>query len=160
MPWTRNSTSPPCAISREALSNALINSLPIILRLVSGSLTPASALRKISRASTSLSETPVASTKSFFTCSASPDRSSPWSTKTQVNWLPTACCTIAAATAESTPPDRPQMTFLVPTMSFTFATSVREILVVVHVGEHFATLINQFCNIFCPCSVCKTSGWN
>ena len=54
--------------------------------------------------------TPVAATKSRSTCSASPARSSPWSTKTQVNWSPTARWTSAAATAESTPPDSPQIT--------------------------------------------------
>ena len=34
----------------------------------------------------------------------------PWSTKTQVSWSPTALWTSSAATAESTPPERPQMT--------------------------------------------------
>ena len=64
-------------------------------------------------ASTTLSRTPVAATKSLSTCSASPARSRPWSTKTQVSWSPTARCTSAAATAESTPPDSPQITRLV-----------------------------------------------
>ena len=58
----------------------------MILRFVSGSVTPASARRNRSRASTTFSCTPVAATKSFSTCSASPDRSRPWSTKTQVSW--------------------------------------------------------------------------
>ena len=57
--------------------------------------------------------TPVAATKSRSTCSASPARSRPWSTKTQVSWSPIARCTSAAATAESTPPDRPQIDPLV-----------------------------------------------
>ena len=39
------------------------------------------------------------------TWSASPARISPVSTNTQVSWSPTALCTSAAATAESTPPD-------------------------------------------------------
>ena len=43
------------------------------------------------------------------TCSPSPWRMSPVSTNTQVSWGPMALCTSAAATAESTPPDRPQM---------------------------------------------------
>ena len=34
----------------------------------------------------------------------------PWSTKTHVSWSPTALWTSSAATAESTPPERPQMT--------------------------------------------------
>ena len=39
----------------------------------------------------------------------------PVSTNTQVSWSPTALCTSAAATAESTPPDRPQITRSPPT---------------------------------------------
>ncbi len=57
----------------------------------------------------------MAATKSFSTCSASPVRSSPWSTKTQVSWWPMARWTSAAATAESTPPDSPQMAWAEPT---------------------------------------------
>ena len=41
---------------------------------------------------------------------ASPKRSRPVSTKTQVSWSPTASWRSRAATAESTPPERPQMT--------------------------------------------------
>ena len=48
------------------------------------------------------------------TCSASPARMSPVSTKTQVSWSPTALCTRAAATAESTPPDSAHSTRSVP----------------------------------------------
>ena len=44
------------------------------------------------------------------TCSRSCRRSSPWSTKMQVSRSPTARCTSTAATDESTPPDRPQIT--------------------------------------------------
>ena len=55
----------------------------------------------------------MAATKSFSTCSGSPSRSSPWSTNTQVSWSPMARCTRAAATAESTPPDSPQIDELV-----------------------------------------------
>ena len=52
---------------------------------------------------------PVAATKSFSTCSRSPARSSPWSTNTHVSRSPIARWTSAAATAESTPPDSPQI---------------------------------------------------
>jgi hypothetical protein len=38
----------------------------------------------------------------------------PWSTKTHVSWSPIARWTSSAATEESTPPERPQMTFLSP----------------------------------------------
>ena len=44
------------------------------------------------------------------TCSASFSRSSPVSTNTHVSWSPIALCTSAAATAESTPPESPQIT--------------------------------------------------
>ena len=49
------------------------------------------------------------------TCSPSPARIRPWSTKTQVSWSPIASWISTAATAESTPPDRPQMTRPLPT---------------------------------------------
>ena len=65
-----------------------MNSRPMILRFSSGSVTPASASRKRSWASTTCRSTPVAATKSRSTCSASPWRSSPWSTKTQVSRSP------------------------------------------------------------------------
>ena len=42
-------------------------------------------------------------------------RISPWSTSTQVSWSPTARWTSAAAVAESTPPERPQITPASPT---------------------------------------------
>ena len=120
-----------------------MNSVPIIFRLVSGSVTPASAVKKRSLASTTFSFTPVEATKSRSTCSASPSRSKPWSTNTQVSCEPTAFCTIAAATAESTPPDRPQRTRPVPTSFFIFSTSVLTIFSEFQVGLHPTTSINQ-----------------
>ena len=92
-----------------------MNSRPMILRFCSGSVTPASAARNAGGGVDDLEVEPVAATKSFSTCSASPVRSSPWSTKTQVSWSPMARCTSAAATAESTPPDSPQMAWAEPT---------------------------------------------
>ena len=160
MPCTKNSTSPPAAISRAAFSKERINSRPIILRLVSGSVTPASALKNCSTASTTTRSIPVAATKSRCTCSDSPLRNRPWSTNTQVSCAPTARCTIAAATAESTPPERPHITRLLPIRAFALATSFSAIFPVVQFGVHPAMLINQFLRIACPCSECKTSGWN
>ena len=49
------------------------------------------------------------------TCSPSFLRMSPWSTNTQVSWSPIARWTSTAATLESTPPDRPQITLPLPT---------------------------------------------
>ena len=69
------------------------------------------------------------------TCSPSPWRMSPVSTNTHVSWWPIALCTRAAATAESTPPDRPQMARPAPTWSRTASTWVSMIEVIVHVGR-------------------------
>ena len=44
-----------------------------------------------------------------------PSRSRPWSTNTQVSWSPIASWISTAATAESTPPERPQITLPLPT---------------------------------------------
>ena len=87
----------------------------MILRLVSGSLTPASLSRKRSSASTATSGILKRSRNAAMTCSPSFLRISPWSTNTHVSWSPTARCTSTAATDESTPPLRPQMTFASPT---------------------------------------------
>ena len=70
-----------------------------------GRSTPSSRARKRSSASTCTSGTWKCPPKVSTTCSASSLRSSPWSTKTQVSWSPTALCTSSAATAESTPPE-------------------------------------------------------
>ena len=67
---------------------------------------------------------------------------------------------MAAATAESTPPDKPQITLLLPIISLAFAISFSAIFAVVHVGVHPAMLSNQFFKIAWPCSECRTSGWN
>src|SRR5690606_5062951 len=65
---------------------------------------------------------PGAATKSRSICSTSPARMRPWSTCTHVSWSPTARCTSAAATAESTPPDSAQMTRASPTWARIAAT--------------------------------------
>ena len=82
----------------------------MILRFVSGSVTPASFARNRSCACTCTSGTWKMPSNVSTTCSASPLRSSPWSTKTHVSWSPTARCTSSAATAESTPPESAQST--------------------------------------------------
>ena len=110
-----------------------MNSRPMILRFSSGSLHALERVEEVLDASTTLSATPVAATKSRSTCSASPLRSSPWSTNTQVSWSPIARCTSAAATAESTPPDRPQMACLSPTCSRIRATCSSTTLTIVQV---------------------------
>ena len=115
MPWTRKPTSSSFAASS---SKTRMNSSPMILRLRSGSSTPASLARKRSSASTWTSGMPNCS-KASTTCSASFSRIRPWSTKTQVSRSPTARCTSSAATEESTPPERPQITRPSPTWAWT-----------------------------------------
>ena len=136
-----------------------MNSRPMILRFCSGSLTPARASRKRFSASTTCRSTPVAATKSRSTCSASPLRSSPWSTKTQVSRSPIARCTTAAATAESTPPLRPQIARPVsPICSRMRSICSSTMLTIVQVGRQPA-IRSRKCSSTCwPCSVCITSG--
>src|SRR5215204_6196562 len=52
----------------------------------------------------------------------------------QVGWSPIARCTSAAATEESTPPDRPQITRAAPVRSRTLRTSSSMNAPGVHVG--------------------------
>ena len=80
----------------------------MILRFLSGSVTPASFDRKRSLASTTRRSALKASRNSDSTCAASLARCRPVSTKMQVSRAPIALSTSAAATDESTPPDRPQ----------------------------------------------------
>ena len=60
--------------------------------------------------------------KASTTCSASFIRIRPWSTKTQVSCSPIALWTSSAATEESTPPERPQITRPSPTWARIRAT--------------------------------------
>ena len=111
VPCTSQSTPPVSrAIRAASSSKTAINSLPIVLRFFSGSVTPASLLRKRSLASTATRFNPSLSRRFFCTLSNSFLRSTPLFTKTHVNWLPMALCTSIAATEESTPPESPQMT--------------------------------------------------
>ena len=68
------------------------------------------------------------------TWSPSPWRISPVSTKTHVSCGPTALCTSAAATAESTPPDSAQITRPVPTCALIAATCSSMTEPIVQVG--------------------------
>ncbi len=82
----------------------------MILRLASGSVTPASASKKRSAAFTWTRSMWNWRRKVSSTCSLSLARMRPVSTYTQVSWSPMALWTRAAATAESTPPDRAHST--------------------------------------------------
>ena len=116
-------------------SNTRMNSSPIALRFSSGSVTPASRSKKRSLASTWMSSIPWCRWNVSTTWAASPLRSRPVSTKTQVSWGPTARCTSAAATEESTPPDSPQMTRSWPTWARICSIEVSMIDAIVQVGS-------------------------
>ena len=95
----------------------------MVLRFSSGSVTPARASKNRSAAFTWTRSTWNWRRNVSSTCSASPARMSPVSTKTQVSWSPTALWTRAAATAESTPPDSAQSTRSPPTWARTASTA-------------------------------------
>ena len=97
-------------------SNTLMNSSPIIFLLVSGSETPFNLPKNLSWALTLIRFISKPSLKIFSTWSPSSFLNRPWSTKIQVNCLPTALWTITAATDESTPPDNAHINFLSPTI--------------------------------------------
>ena len=101
-----------------------MNSRPIVLRFASGSVTPSSAARNASDASRWTRRMLKRSRKVATTSSASLCRIRPWSTKMQVSWSPIASWISTAATDESTPPDRPQMTRPLPTSARMRAISV------------------------------------
>ena len=147
------------ATSAVAASKTRMNSRPMILRFCSGSVTPASAARNRSAASTVCRSTPVAATKSRSTCWRSPARSSPWSTNTQVSRSPMARCTSAAATAESTPPDSPQIARPSPTWARTASTVSSMIDDVVQLCGIPAMSCRNRRSTSCPCGECPTSGW-
>ncbi len=94
------------------------------------------------------------------TCSPSPERISPVSTKTAVSWSPTALWTRAAATAESTPPERAHSTRPEPTCARTASTCDAITEACVHDGRHPQTSNRNRLSRSWPRSVCTTSGWN
>ena len=67
--------------------------------------------------------------------------------------------TSAAATAESTPPDRPQMACLSPTWRRIRSIDSSAMLTIVQLGRTPASSRKRFITVL-PCSVCSTSGWN
>ena len=137
-----------------------MNSLPIALRLASGSVTPASRSRNRSAALTWTRLTLKSRRKVSETCSASPWRSSPVSTNTQVSLSPTARWTSRAATEESTPPDRAHSTWPSPTRARTAASCSSMIETLVQLGRQPAASYRKFLNRSMPRSVWATSGWN
>ena len=127
VPCTSHSTLPSAFSMRCASSSkTAMNSLPMILRLVSGSVTPASLLRKRSVESTATRRSPRLSRRPCCTFSNSFLRRTPLFTNTQVSreepWSSRmARSTSVAATAESTPPERAQIARPSPTVWRTLA---------------------------------------
>ena len=137
-----------------------MNSSPMALRLSSGSVTPASRSKKRSAARTWMSSMPKLRWNVSTTWSPSSLRIRPVSTNTHVSWWPMALCTSAAATAESTPPDSPQMARPSPTCALTAATSVSMTDDMVHVGRQPQTSYRKRLSSSWPYGVWTTSGWN
>ena len=119
----------------EASSNTRMNSSPMALRFSSGSVMPSRRSKNRSSARTWMSSMPKLRRTVSTTCSPSPWRMRPVSTNTHVSWWPTALLTRAAATAESTPPDSPQMARPSPTWDRMASTEVSMIDDMVHVGR-------------------------
>ena len=142
----------------SAASKVRMNSRPMILRFSSGSWTPASASRNWSAASTT-SRASKTSSKSRSTCSVSPLRIIPWSTYTQVSRSPMARCTMAAATAESTPPESAQIARpRSPTCSRIRSTCSSTMLTIVQVWRQPAISCRKCSSTCWPCSEWRTSG--
>ena len=141
-------------------SKTRMNSVPMILRLASGSVVPASRSRKRSSASTATSGTWKVSRKAATTWSPSFLRIRPWSTKTHVSWSPTALCTSSAATDESTPPERPQMTRPSPTCARIRSTCSSITDAAVQVRSQPQMSPRKRSRICVPYGVWTTSGWN
>jgi hypothetical protein len=66
----------------------------------------------------------------------------------------------AAATLESTPPDRPRMTSSSPTCSRMRATASSMWSRITQSGRAPADVEHEAAQQRAPCTVCVTSGWN
>lgn len=98
--------------------------------------------------------------KVFLICSASPARRTPLSTKMAVMRSPMALSMRADTTAESTPPDMPQITLPVPTL-FLIApmdSSMKPFMVQPPLQP--AMPKRKFPRMSFPLGVWTTSGWN
>ncbi len=115
---------------------------------------------KCSCARTCTSGTPKWLPKAASTCSPSLRRSRPWSTNTQVSRSPIARWTISAATALSTPPERPQMARASPTWARMRSTCSSMTCVAVQVGAQSQASKRNHLRRSVPKGVWTTSGWN
>ncbi|MNT19908.1 hypothetical protein D3C72_1551950 [compost metagenome] len=113
-----------------------------------------------SSASTRMTFTPRFLANMSITILPSSRRSRPWSTKTQVSWSPMARWISAAATDESTPPDRPRITSSSPTCSRILETASSMWSRMTQSALQPAISSTKRSSIWRPLTVCVTSGWN
>ncbi len=78
----------------------------------------------------------------------------------QVSWSPIASWISTAATEESTPPDKPQITLPLPTCARMRSIAWRLNAAIVQSPVQPATRWVKFLSSAPPCGVCTTSGWN
>ena len=129
----------------------------MVLRFSSGSVLPAKAERKRVEASTPFTFNPIPS-YCFKTLSNSFLRKSPLFTNIQCNCFPIALLSNTAATVESTPPDKPKITFSLPICVFSCVTVISTKLSDVQLGVSLAILKRKLANSFIPSAECVTSG--
>ena len=94
------------------------------------------------------------------TCSPSFLRIRPWSTNTHVSWSPIARWTSSAATDESTPPERPQITRPSPTWVRIFSICSSMIEAGLQVRSQPQMSSRNVVSTCWPYGVWTTSGWN
>mmetsp|Transcript_18070 Transcript_18070/g.40073 ORF Transcript_18070/g.40073 Transcript_18070/m.40073 type:complete len:227 (+) Transcript_18070:830-1510(+) len=138
-----------------------MNVFPIILRFVSGSITPSSRVRNRSEASTTVRLMSRCSFSRRTTDSASFFRRQALSTMMAWKRLPIAFCSRQAATVLSTPPDTAPITWPVgPTRSLTSLMKSFAISFMFQSVGALHTPTTKFCRISFPRTECVTSGWN
>ena len=160
--WARKAMgAPPLALSFSASAlNTSTNKRPMVLRLRSGSWMPASSRMNSGPASTRTTFACSLPANIAMTMSPSLRRSRPWSTNTQVSCSPMARWISAAATLESTPPERPSSTCRSPTCVRMRATASATWSCITQSGRAAQMPSTKRSSIALPCAVCVTSGWN
>ena len=147
-------------MSDEDSLKTSMNLPPMSFRFFCGSVIFSRSVRNSFSASITRSSASKWSRKVSSTNCLSFLRSRPLSTKMHVSCLPIAFARRAATTEESTPPERPQMTFLSPTCSLILAIWMSMKLDIFHDPWNLHSWNRKFLRISWPCGVCVTSGWN
>mmetsp|Transcript_69985 Transcript_69985/g.137585 ORF Transcript_69985/g.137585 Transcript_69985/m.137585 type:complete len:238 (+) Transcript_69985:571-1284(+) len=138
-----------------------MNVLPMILRFVSGSLTPSSLERNTSSASSNCRLMPSSPCSRVTTSELSSLRRHPLSTRIAWKRFPMALCMSTAATVESTPPDTAPITCpLGPTVTRTCSMKRSASSVMFHVVGAWHTPTTKLASTSLPRGECVTSGWN